>query len=160
MKNLRSIKALFIVLMMFYTNHITAQSIYKNIPPNVITAFTAKYPGAAVKGWDAANNVYTAKATESGHKYFASFDQNGKWLMTTTKVNWPWHLPTVIKTAFKKSKYGQWNIYTVKIVEKPSGQFYQIAVDDRNHPIDALHNSEATENRLVEFKADGEFIKD
>jgi hypothetical protein len=159
MKKSRSIKTLFMVLMMFYTNHIIAQSIYKNIPPVVIKTFTGKYQGAVVKNWSTANNWYTVKATEGAHKYYATFDQSGKWIMTTEKVNWPWHLPPVIKTAFNNSQYGAWNIYTVKIVEKPSGQFYQLTVDDRNHPVDMFHDNLFTQNRVIEFKSDGEVIK-
>ena len=160
MKESRSIKTLLMALMMFYANHIIAQSIYKNIPPVVITTFTVKYPGADVKNWSTGSNEYTAKAIKDGHKYYATFDQNGQWIMTTKKVNWPWHLPSEVKTAFRKSEYGSWNIYTVKIVEKPSGQFYQITVNDSNHPVDIFHDNLFTQNRVIEFKSNGEFIKE
>ena len=158
MKKLKSIKVLFIVWMMFCTNHIIAQGNTTGVPSTVIKAFTAKYPKAEVKNWNALNNEYTARAKENGHGYYATFDQNGKWIKTTTKVNWPWHLPLVIKTAFKKSKYGSWNIYTVRIVEEPTGQLYQLIVDDRNHPVDMFHDNLVTENRVVDFKSNGEFI--
>jgi hypothetical protein len=159
MKNSISIKAFFIVLTMLYTNHILAQA-NNNIPSVVTNSFAAKYPKAVAKSWKANSNQFTAKAEEGHLKYYATFDANGKWINTTTKVNWPWHLPPAIKSAFKNSKYGSWDIYTVRTVESPSGQFYQIIVDDRNHPIDAFHQEQMTENRLVEFKADGEFVKD
>ena len=160
MKNSRSIKILLMALVMFCARVVIAQSIYKNIPPVVITTFTVKYPGAEVKNWRMSSNEYTAKASEQGHKYYATFDQNGAWVMTTKKLNWPWHLPPVIKTAFEKSRYGSWNIYTVNLLEKPSGEFYRITVNDRNHPVDIFHDDLFIQNRVIEIKSNGEFIKE
>lgn len=147
------------VLMAFYTSHVLAQN-DRNIPETVIKAFAARYPKAEVKSWTVGNNGYTAKAKEGGHKYFATFDKNAGWIGTTTKVNWPWNLPPAIKIAFKKSKYGAWNIYTVNILESASGRFYQIVVDDRNHPVDIFHQELVNERRLLEFRSNGEFIKE
>ncbi|HTE01183.1 MAG TPA: PepSY-like domain-containing protein [Mucilaginibacter sp.] len=159
MKSLRSYKMYFIALTMFYTNHILAQST-NDVPSIVSTAFATKYPKAEVKKWNVVNHEYIAKAKEGRHKYNATFDQKGNWIMTATKINWPWKLPAVVKASFKKCKYKNWNMYSVKLIDKPTGQFYQILVDDRNHPVDIFHQNLVTENRLVEIKSNGELVKE
>ena len=161
MKNLKSVKAFIIVLMMFYTSHITAQTnANNNVPANITTAFAAKYPKATIKNWKADNNCYTAKVRENGRKYYATFDQRGNWIKTTIKLNWPWKLSPAVRHAFNKSKYGAWHIYAVNNVETPSGQFYQLMVDNANHPIDAFHQDLITEDHSVEVRADGTLIKE
>ena len=149
------------MVMIFCTNTIFAQSDSKNnVPGAVITAFAAKYPKAEVKNWAIENDEYTAKAKGDNGKYFATFDKNGDWVKTVSKFNWPWHLTPVVRKAFKNSQYGAWHIYGINIVEKPSGQFYQVMVDDANHPVDAFHQNVSTQNRLLEFKSDGELVKE
>ncbi len=147
--------------MIFCSGNIFAQNNNKNIVPgNVLAALNTKYPQAEVKNWNIVNNEYTAKAKDDHHKYYATFDKNGNWIKTTSKFNWPWHLSPAVKKAFRKSNYGSWHIYGINIVETPSGKFYQVMVDDTTHPIDALHQNVQTENRLLEFKPNGELMKE
>jgi Putative beta-lactamase-inhibitor-like, PepSY-like len=163
MKNSKSIKTLFIVLMMFYTNHIIAQGSKKNdIPSNVSTAFAAKYPKAEVKNWtaDTTGIEYTATAKESHHKYYATFDKNGKWVETVTKYNWSWDLSPIVKKAFRKSKYGYWHVYSVNVVDSPSGQICKISVNNTNHPVDAYHQDVLPLEHLLIFKMNGDFVEE
>lgn len=143
--------------MVSYSNHILAQN-NTSVPEMVAASFAKKYPAAEVKKWNSSNNKFTAVAKEHGHKCLVTFDQKGNWLNTTTKVNWPWKLPQVVKAAFKKSEYKNWNMYSVRIIDKPTGQFYQILVDDRNHPVDIFHQNLVTEKRKVEIKSNGDIV--
>ena len=159
MKNIKLIKALLIVCLVFYVNHIMAQEKSdQNIPQNVEAAFSAKYPSAKLKNWKKKDNNYTARYVFSGHKYYATFDEQGNWEQTESKIGWPWHLPVTVKAALKKSKHGSWNTYSVKDVEKPTGKYYQILVDNANHPADAFHENGSNMYWVVEVKADGELI--
>ena len=160
MKNLKLNIAGVILAITFCTTNVIDQSINKNdVPANVLTAFTTKYPKADIKNWQVADNEYTVKIKEDGHKCYVSFDKDGNWLRTTSKFNWPWHLTPVVKKAFKDSEFGGWHIYGVNIIETHLGKFYQVLVDDANHPIDASHQEIFTENRIIEFKSTGEVVK-
>jgi len=161
MKSIKSPVALAIVAMVFCTSLIFAQSNNTTeVPAAVQSAFAAKYPNAQVKNWEATNNRFTAKAKEAGHKYFATFDKNGNWVNTITKYNWPGHMSPNVKQAFKKSEYGSWHIYGINIVESPAGQVYQVMVDDANHKINANHQELFTVNHTIEFKQDGNLVKE
>ncbi len=161
MKNLKLYMATVVLAMIFCTSNIIAQSNKKiEIPTTILTTFASKYPKATVKNWSMNNNEYTAKAKEGGHKYYATFDENGRWIKTVSKYNWPWKLSPVVRKAFYKSEYGAWHIYGVHIIETPSGEFYQVLIDNTNQPADALHQSVLTVNKVVEYKSTGEFIKE
>jgi len=159
MKVLKFLKALIIIVMISCTTQAIAQSNSKtDVPSAVLAAFTAKYPNATIRSWNTGKNEYTAKAKEGSHKYFATFDKNGAWIQTVSKHNWPGSLSPAVKKAFNKSEYAAWHIYGVNIVDSPSGQVYQVMIDDSNHRINARHQEQFTDNRMVEFKSTGEFI--
>lgn len=160
MKLLKSYKIGVIALMMFYSNHIWAQSNNNDIPQNVTSAFAAKYPGVNADKWRLTDNGYAAKAKIEGHTYTVDFDKTGNWVQSSTKINWPWKLPAAIKTGFNNTKYKNWNMYSVRLIDKPSGRYYQITVNDANHPVDAFHQEQYTDTRLVELRSDGEYVKD
>jgi hypothetical protein len=157
MKNLRSYIAIITVALVFCAANINAQN-NSDIPNAVTAAFAAKYPKAEIKSWNLVNDLYVAKAKDENGKYSASFDKSGAWVKTTIKYSWPWHLKPEVKAGFKKSKYSAWHIYAVNKVEKPTGEFYEILIDDANHKISAFHQELLTTNWLLEFKANGEFI--
>jgi len=145
-----------ILLMAVASTRTNAQSNdTKAIPQTVVSAFSSKYPGVEIKKWKTENNRYTAKATIDNHKCFASFDANGNWLNTRSRIAWPWKLPKTVKEAYRKTKYSNWHIYTVMKVEKPLGESYVLMVDDGNLQIDATHQSVLTNDKLLEFKFDG-----
>ena len=137
-----------------------AQTSDSNIPAAVSSAFTAKYPSATLKKWRIKHGMYTAKATVNKKTYVVNFDAAGNWISSASKLNWPWHLPAEVKAGFKRSKYHNWNMYTVMKVEKPSGEYYRFIVDDRNHRVDIEHQNLFTERRAVEVKTTGELTID
>jgi hypothetical protein len=145
-----------LALLMFYSQRLAAQNGHSTlIPESVRLALTAKYPVAEVKKWSVVQNEYVAKTKQNGHRHFVYFNQNGNWIKTETKLSWPWHIPKPVKDSYNKCIYKNWNIYGVKIIDTPTGQYYRILVDDRNHPVDIMHQSVFTRERSVVFKADG-----
>jgi hypothetical protein len=158
MKILKLYTALIIMLMIGYTNNIIAKPISKNdVQANVIATFTAKYPKAEVKGWQLANDEYTAKAKENGRKFFATFDKNGQWIKTTIQISWSRNLPADVRAALKESKYAAWRVDKIKKIETPDGEFYQVLVDNVDQQIDADHMGFA-ENYVLNFKPGGEIF--
>jgi len=135
--------------------YVQAQDLKKNVPAVVEQSLKTKYPTAHVRNWQVKDGTYCVRASIQGHTYLVSFNQAGQWLSSATKVNWPWHLPAAVKDGFEHSKYGNWNIYSVKKLYKPEGEYYQITVDDRNQPVDIDHQNLVTERRAVDVTAAG-----
>lgn len=157
MKNIKLCILLLNIPIVLFGNKILAQSA-KKVPENITIAFIHKYPAAVIKKCDFANNIYTVNAKEHGHNFVATFNQNANWLSSKTKISWPWKLPPNIKAAYKKSKYKNWNIYSVNLIDMPAGQRYQINVNDKNRPIDIYHQNLVMETRTVEIKSDGTIV--
>ena len=155
MKNLKLYKALIIMVMVFCTSNIFAQT--NNIPAPVVAAFTAKYPKAELKKWEITNDQYTAKAAEDHQKFEAAFDGNGQWLKTTTRISWSRNLPAEIRASLKSSKYADWRVDNLRKVDSPEGTVYQVLVDNLYLQIDGTH-SQFEQNRVLNFKPEGTLI--
>jgi hypothetical protein len=155
MKDLKKFVAALIVMVSFSSAVFADAPANNNIPAVVAASFNKKYPGAQVKTWHTKNSVFTAKAVINNHKYFVAFDKNGNWLNTTSNIPWQWNLPKNINTAYNKTQYNNWNVYYAKKVEKPSGEYYQIMVDDTNLHIGQNNRPLYNTDKLLEFKADG-----
>ena len=158
MKNFKLHAAFIVMFIGSYNNNIFAQTNSRNIiPDNVIVAITAKYPNAEIKNWESTNNEYTAKVKENGHKFYATFDKNSQWIKTTSQVSRWRNLPANVRATFKESKYASWRVDKLKKVEAPSGDFYQVLVDNLYQQIDADHMGFA-ENYVLNFRPSGEIF--
>lgn len=156
MKKLEIFKAAAVMMMVCFSAVSIAQPAnYDGIPPVVMASVSKKYPGAKIKKWQIKNGDYTAKAIIGGHKYAITLNKNGDWLSTASIIGWAHALPKVVNTAYRKTSYNTWHIYLEKKVEKPTGEFYQLLVDDSELHIGQNHEPVYTVNKLLEFKADG-----
>ena len=156
MKFLKSSIAL-IIVMIFCVSNIFAQST-TNVPNSISAAFTAKYPKAELKKWSETNGSYVAEAKDGHQKFYATFDQNGNWLSTSTKINWSWKLPSDVQASLRSSKYAAWKIDGIKKVDSPSDGIYQVCVDDHFLHRDGAHATAFTNNKVLNIKADGEIV--
>src|SRR5580692_687605 len=122
MKNLKLFTITLTMLMVILSINSIAQVTNSNvIPQSVLTSFTAKYPGANVKSWQTEHGNYVAKAIINDQKCFATFDENGTWINTLSKIKWSQDLPKEVLASYKATKYRSWHIdYLVK-VESPLG---------------------------------------
>lgn len=143
------------MLMVCFSSAIIAQPANSNIPAAVTGAFNTKYPTATLKHWQEKKGVYTAKVIIDNHKYFAAFNKDGGWLSTASNIGWTCTVPKVVNEAYRKTNYNTWHVYIVKKVEKPTGEFYQLLVDDSNLHIGQHAEPIYTVKKLLEFKADG-----
>lgn len=156
MKNSRMMKVVLVMVMsLFITIDVAEAKNAVNIPQAVVMSLNSKYPGAVVKKWAVKNNAYTAKAVINGHKYFATFDKRGNWISTASNTNFAYKMPKVINKAYQKSPYNNWTVYFAKKVEKPTGEFYHLLVDDVNLHVGINHQQVYTQDKMLEFKADG-----
>jgi hypothetical protein len=142
--------------MFMCSDAVFAQNSSNTIPTGVTTAFTAKYPNATVKRWHADKTGFIAKAWEGSQKFYATFDQNGHWVNTTSKITWSWNLPAEVRASLKSGKFAAWGIDGIKKVETPAKNFYQVCVDNGGLQPDADHAEVFTETRVLDFTPDGE----
>lgn len=156
MKNLKLLTGAALILLLLSSVLTRAQSSNsKSIPQNIIAAFNTKYPKAAIKKWKAESGKYTIKAMIGKKQCFVQFDTTGTWISTVTKITWPWKLPKAVNSSYNKTKYWTWHISKMMRVEKPSGIYYEVIVDNGNQMTDASHQSVVLTNKLLQFKADG-----
>jgi hypothetical protein len=157
MKSLNLYSALIITAMIFCTTNSFAQSA-DSVPTAVSTAFTAKYPKAELKKWSETNGSFTAVAKDGHQKFYATFDQSGNWLSTSSKIRWSWNLPTDVRTSLRNSKYAAWKIDGIKKVDSPTEGLYQVCVDDHFLHRDGAHALVFTNNMVLNIKANGEIV--
>jgi hypothetical protein len=157
MKNQMKMPALFVLaILMFHINSTYAQS--GNPPYSVTNSFSLKYPQAKVMRWKKQVDGYTVKFAQDKQVYHATFSAKGSWITTTSKITWPWGLPAKVRARLKQSKYAAWRIDQSQSAETPSLRYYKVWVDNASVTIDALHQNEIVDNRLLTLTADGKLI--
>jgi hypothetical protein len=144
---------------MFSMSSIAQTNNSRAIPQMVLTSFNAKYPGANVKSWKAENGQYIAKAIVDNQKCFVSFDQNGNWESTISKIHGTRNLPEAVNKTYNKMAYRSWHVFTVSKLVTPHGELYDVNIDDTNLQIDIYHQSVLTTNKTLEFKSNGTLLQ-
>src|ERR1700753_1629756 len=148
MKSLKLYNVLIIIMMITCTTTIFAQSA-NNVPNAVSAAFTSKYPKAEIKKWSKANENFIAEAKDGHQKFYATFDQNGNWVSTATKISWSWKLPSTVQATIHNSKYAAWKIDGIKKVDSPTEGLYQVCVDGHFLHRDGAHAGAFTNNKVL-----------
>jgi len=105
-------KAKFSALLFFVTLgfFVTAQKIpATKVPPNVMSMFNMKFPGAEKISWEMENKKeYEATFTWKGIEQSSTFDENGKWLETGVEIKFS-ELPIEVQQAVNK-QFAGWKI--------------------------------------------------
>jgi putative PepSY-like beta-lactamase-inhibitor len=92
----------------------------RKIPAVVTDAFKEKYPDASGVEWRDKLSVFSAVFTKDGVSYEAKYNSKGEWLNTENEVAQD-NLPAAIKDGLEKSKYADWNIEKVHLIQLPEG---------------------------------------
>jgi len=143
------------LLLAFSSLVAAAQGKNNKVPEAVVSSFNSKYPNVQVKSWKTHDQMYTAKIIMDRKKAFASFDASGNWINTVSKVSWTWDLPKPVNNGFKNSTYRSWNIYDIHQIEKPSGVYYQLTVNNANSTEIAYSAGHFATERQIEFNTEG-----
>jgi len=158
---LNPLKALFVLPMLCCIGYTHAQTTQEQAVPKAVTeAFAVKYPKGKFKKWKADHGNYAGTFNMEGETYAVVYDQNGKWVNTSSKIKWTWKLPAAVKNGLKNSKYATWDVNGIKKIESSAGLVYELWVDDSNLQRDAFHDSVFTKNILVDFNPDGKIGKE
>jgi len=85
------------MLMVAVSSNIMAQATNISAVPEVVaSSFHNKYPNTTVERWKASEDKYIAKVSVDNHTCFVSFDANGNWICTMSKIRWTHQLPKTV----------------------------------------------------------------
>ena len=155
---MKSLKTIILIAAMGIISYTTKGQKANNIPPAVLTAFSAKYPQAQLKHWKIKNNVCTASFAAANKKYIASYSADGTWISTVRNIRHVSSLPDQARMFLKKS-YASWHIDNMERLRTPSQNVYQVEID--NDSGNKMHYEDAGsfEDYLLCFNDEGKLIK-
>jgi hypothetical protein len=90
----------------------------RKIPPEVTQALKDKYPDADHISWKDKLTVFAANFDMDSEKYEARFSGKGEWKSTEKEIA-ETELPEPVKDGFDKSKYADWEMKDICLVELP-----------------------------------------
>jgi len=102
------------------------------VPEAVITAFTAKYPGATEIEWEIEDtDEYEAEFELDGTEMSANFSLEGKWLVTETSIE-AGSLPTFISSILD-SQFSEYEVEKIELIEKPGApKAYEVMLENES----------------------------
>ncbi len=140
-------KKYLVALCTFIVFAATAQ--IRKIPAEVTTAFDAKYPKAEKVEWKDNLTNFEASFTYENAETSAKFNSKGEWLVTEKKIEFD-ALPAAVKDGFKKSKYEDWELRGVKIIDEKSKAInYRILVKKND-----------VQKKYLFYDANGKLLRD
>jgi Putative beta-lactamase-inhibitor-like, PepSY-like len=107
----------------------------RNVPDDVLKAFSAQYPQVAVEKWKVVNDTFIAEFKEDKRKDMAWYAADGAWVKTETKLPWMKDLPCAVDYSFDKTAFRSWNIDYMAQRESPTEkELYVIQVHKDDGP--------------------------
>ena len=132
--------------MVFTGNHIQAQ--IRKIPAAVTQVFTEKFPEADKAECKDKRNGCEASFIIKGIKYLTNFNTKGAWKSTETSVAED-EIPAKVQEGFERSKYKDWEVISVSLIETVDSQKFMLAV--QKTPL---------QKKRLYFSYDGQLLKD
>jgi hypothetical protein len=133
----------------------TAATGKKDLPKNIASSFTAKYPDARIKKWEMKDNDYIVRFDENNEKCTSWYTPDGKWVKTERHFALSKDLPAAVREGFNHSPYMSWHIDNIKEVMNNDGQpLYVLHVDDGDK-WDSDHYDAFKTDYLIYFSPDG-----
>jgi hypothetical protein len=97
----------------------------KDVPANVTSAFTKKFPNASKVKWGKeSEKEWEAEFKMDGKEYSANFDPEGAWVETEYEIRVT-EIPAVVMTAIEKESAGL-KIGEASVSETKDGNVYEI----------------------------------
>ena len=96
----------------------------KDVPANIKTAFSQKFPDATNVKWDNENEKeWEAEFKMDGKEYSANFDINATWMETEYEIS-ETEIPATVKTTIEK-EFAGYKIEKSEISETADGKVYE-----------------------------------
>jgi hypothetical protein len=138
---MRNLFLMIVVFAIFSLNGCKPTS--KDVPVNVKTAFSQKFPNAKKIKWDVENEKeWEAEFKMEGKKMSANFDNEGKWLETETGVDKK-DLPETVLGSLK-NEFKEYSIEEVEFVENSEYKGYEIKLEADEADIEVMIDSNGT----------------
>ncbi len=129
---------------------LTTQAQIRKIPATVTESFEKNYPDATNVEWRDKLSHFTATFTNDGKQMLAQFESDGAWILSETTFAIA-NIPSEVKDGFDKSKYANWSIQKVVLVQSNDGKekevYYRILV--RKNSINKKYLRFDTNGRLL-----------
>lgn len=124
----------------------------RKVPATVTEAFAKNYPTASKVEWHDKLSHFTASFVNEGKSMIAQFESDGTWILSETIFTIA-ELPTDVKDGFDKSKYANWGIKEVILVQDntdkdPNVRYRLLAIKNRFN------------KKYLHFNAKGQLIKE
>lgn len=119
-----------LIITLTITSALNAQ--LRKVPASVTEAFKTKFSSASQVEWKDRIINFEASFLQDGITKTAQFTKEGIWVQTTSTMAFS-GLPAAVQDGFKKSKYADWEIKSVAVVEeknKPIAYKVYIKKDD------------------------------
>jgi len=146
-----------VIMITFLSVTVLAQPASKELPKEVASAFSSKYPATAIKNWHLKNDDYVVKFKRNDKTHFAFYAASGAWLKTETNYAFTHSLPVEIKNGWKKTEYRSWIVNEIKEVESAGDDLFVLQVTN-SFTYDADHLPEKYTYNLY-FSKTGQFVK-
>lgn len=157
MKNLLAAIASFIFIQSVSAQS-TASTVIEEVPGNVSTAFSGKFPDGDVKKWEKRKEGYVAQFKKDGKKHYAYYSHEGNWKGTESPVRRTKHLPTGVQRAWENSDYVGWYVHNIRKIETPEQDLYVIHLNNgvllSSDKVDAYK-----EDHVLYYTREGELVR-
>ncbi len=128
---------------------LSASSQLRKVPAEVTTAFESRFPGAKKISWKDNITNFEASFVIKGTETSAKFNVKGEWLVTEKKIEYV-GLPPAVQDGFKKSKYSDWDLRGVKMIDEEGKELaYRMLVRKNN-----------VQKKYLFFNGDGKLLRD
>jgi hypothetical protein len=127
----------------------SASAQLRKVPAEVTSTFETKFPEVKKVSWKDNITNFEARFTLNDVETSAKFNKKGEWLVTEKTVEYI-GLPEAVQDGFKKSKYADWEVKKVVMVDE----------NDRELVYRILVKKNDVQKRHLFFKVDGKLLKD
>lgn len=127
----------------------------ENVPENIKSAFTQKFPNAKDVDWDKENDTeWEAEFEMDGIEYSANFGTDGAWKETEHEIKFA-DVPETVKTALN-TNYADYKKEEIEYSEKTDGNFYEFELesDEKTLEVAFNKNGEVVKEEIVESEED------
>lgn len=88
------------------------------VPESVLSAYKEKYKKLEVKNWYQNGDMYAAMFEKGDNDFKATFNSDGKWIQTSTKIKEA-QVSGAVKKSLKNTEWGEWKMQECYKVENP-----------------------------------------
>ena len=88
------------------------------VPESVLNGYKEKYKKVEVKNWYQDGDMYAAVFDKGENTFKASFNSDGKWIKTSTKIKEA-QVGTAVKKSIKNTEWAEWKMSECYKVETP-----------------------------------------